>query len=53
MKTNAYLIDTEALSIGFDLSSWALPVMISFGRCNLYVQVLCLDISIYWGESHG
>lgn len=48
---NRYLIDTRNLTIGFDTGSWALPLLVALGRFHLHVQILCVDIDVYWGEA--
>lgn len=49
MLWNKYLIDRPGFSLGYDLTSWALPLNIAVGSRNLHVQILCVDIDLYWG----
>lgn len=47
---NKYFVQTEKLRIGFDLTDWALPLRISAGPSNAWVQFLCFDIDVWWGS---
>lgn len=46
-----YLVDTDSIQIGYDLTSWALPIKLEFGTRSLYAQVLCFDFNFWWGEN--
>ena len=50
MKTSFYVVDKPWFSLGVDLASWALPLLVSFGERNLHVQFLCVDVDLYWEE---